>query len=165
MSRLASTKSLVRSLVTSEPDPRWQEDHDDSPGSPQERIKRVAVKTMDLGRSFTGRPRSPTGLTLHPGPTRSLYLKRKDKGKEAQTSQDEGQGDYFRKNAPRTFSSLLNPLKAIITLSCHRSPTTHKSWNAYPHKALLRLSRMIVTHPSLPLHRRPWHPHSPCCSL
>ncbi|KAG8220047.1 glycosyltransferase family 1 protein [Butyriboletus roseoflavus] len=96
MSRLASTKSLVRSLVTSEPglDPRPRDDHDDSPGgniSPQERIKKVAARTMDLGRSFASRPRSPT-LTLHPDSKRALSLKRKDAGKEAQAPQDQGQG-------------------------------------------------------------------------
>ncbi|KAF8559354.1 hypothetical protein OG21DRAFT_1600527 [Imleria badia] len=96
MSRLAATKSLVRSLVTSEPgppDPHSWDAHDDSSGgniSPQERIKKVAVRTMDLGRSFTSRPRSPS-LSLHPESKRTSSLKRKDRGKEAQGS-DQGQG-------------------------------------------------------------------------
>lgn len=106
MSRLASTKSPVRSLVTSEPglDPHSRDDHDDGPGgniSPQERIKRVATRTMDLGRSFTSLPRSPT-LTLHPASIRPLSQKRKDRGKETQASQDQGQGDCSQaKKFPR----------------------------------------------------------------
>jgi len=103
MSRLVSTVSLVRSLVPSEPrlpDPDSPDDHDDSPSgniSPQERIKRVAARTMDLGRSFTSRPRSPT-LTLHPESKRTLCPKREDRGKEAQVSRDRGQGDLSHQN-------------------------------------------------------------------
>ncbi|KAF8139999.1 glycosyltransferase family 1 protein [Boletus edulis] len=94
MSRLASTKSFVRNLVTSEPgppDPHARDDHDDSLGntSPQERIRRVAARTMDLGRSFTSLPRSPTP-PLHPESKCALSLKRKHRGKEPQASKDQG---------------------------------------------------------------------------
>lgn len=170
MSRLAATKSLVRSLVTSEPappDPHSRDDHDDSSGgdtSPQERIKRVAVRTMDLGRSFTSRPRPPTpSMPSHPESKRTPSLKRKDRGKEAQGSQDQGQGDFSQEKCFR-MSSLLNLLKAMIPLPCHRSPMDHKQLIMYLHGILLRLSRMMI-HPSLRLHRQPLHPRDPCCSL
>jgi hypothetical protein len=164
MSRLASTKSMVRSLVTSDPDPpdpHSRDDHDDNPCgniSPQERIKRVAA---NLGRSFTSRPRSPT-LTLHPESKRTLSLKRKDRGKEARASQDQGQGDFCQEKCSQ-ISVLLNPLKVIITLPCHRSLMDHKAWIMYPHR-ILRLSRMMI-HPSLRLHRQRLHPHGRCSNL
>lgn len=166
MSRLASTKSLVRSLVTSEPrpDPHSRDDHDDSPSgsiSPQERIKRVAARTMDLGRSFTARPRSPT-LTLYPDSKRTLSLKRKDRGNEAQASQDQGQGNFSQEKCSR-ITGLLNPLKAIITL-CLRSLMDHKPWIMHSPRILLRLSR-TMTHPSSRLHHRRLHLHGPSCSL
>lgn len=162
MSRLASTKSLVRSLVTSEP---GLDDHDDSPGgniSPQERIKKVAARTMDLGRSLTSLPRSPT-LTSHPDTKRTLSLKRKDTGKEAHSPRDQGQGNFSQGICSRV-AGLLSLFKVIITLPSLRSLVDHKLWIICPRMLPLRPSQTTI-HPLSRLHRQRLHPHGPCCSL
>ena len=78
---------------------------------------------MDLGRSFTSRPRSPT-LASYPDSKRAHSLKRKDGGNEAQASHDQNQGNFSQEKYYR-ITGLLNPLKAIITL-CFRSRMDHK---------------------------------------
>ncbi|KAF9243852.1 glycosyltransferase family 1 protein [Melanogaster broomeanus] len=106
MSILSSKVSLVRNLVTTHPetepqDIRSRDDNEagqDGSISPQERIKRVAARTMDLGRSLTTRTQSPSSLSQS-NSRRILSLNRKGKGRETQTSQDQGE-DFSQSSAP-----------------------------------------------------------------
>ena len=164
MSRLASTRSLVRTVATSlpgSPDPHSPDDHHDSPGGDISPIKRAAVRTMDLGRSFTSRPRSPT-MTIQPESKRALSLKRKDAGREAQDTRDQAQGEFSPEKCSR-MSSLLKLPKALLNLPCHPNLMDYKAWIMYTLEILLRLSRMMI-HLSLHLRRQPLHPYL-CWSL
>lgn len=104
MSRLASRKSLSRSLATTPPETETQDVGSQDEGeqsqegniSPQERIRRVAARTMDLGRSFTSRTQSPSPSPSAGDSRRTMFsLNRKGKNKEIQASQDLGEGGFF----------------------------------------------------------------------
>ena len=94
MSRLVPRKarsSMASPVVQDAPQADGTEQGQDGDASPQERIRRLATKTIDLGKCITGRP-YPLPSPTSKEPRRIASTSKKGKGKET-SGEDPTEGD------------------------------------------------------------------------